>query len=448
MKQRLSAGDLHGLAVSLVEKACSAGADEAEVQIGDGSEFSVDVRLGRIENLVEAGSRGLGLRVILDKRTAYASSSDLSEEALEGLVRRAVQRARLAGFDEFSGLPDLEERPAAAGPLDLHDPDLEAVDARTKIDLAFQTERLALEDKRITNSQGASVGTNEGVVILANSKGFLEDFRYSHCSLSVGLQAGGTDERVEDFWYSSRTHWKDLDPPDKVARTAVARTVRQLNPRKIKTQQVPLIFEPLMTSWLMGFLFSCVSGVSVYQKMTFLADKLGQEIGSGLLTVVDDGLLPRRPGTRPFDSEGVPCRRTTVVDRGILKNFLCNAYAARKLGLRSTGNSEGGGVGPNNFYLQPGRLKPEDIIASTERGLILIKTIGHGLNPVTGDISRGAFGLWVEKGEVVYPVSEITVSGNLGRALHDLEAVADDLDLDMGVTGPTIKIRELTVAGE
>jgi PmbA protein len=447
MKQRLSVEDLRGLAAALVEKALSAGADEAEVHIGDGSEFGVDVRLGRIENLVEAGSRGLGLRVILDKKTAYAASSDLSEEALDGLIRRAVQRARLASHDDFAGLPDKTEKPPAVGPLHLFDPDLEAVDARKKIELAILTERLALENKRITNSQGASVGTSQGVVILANSKGFLEDFRHSHCSLSVGLQAGGTDERVEDFWYSARSHWKELDPPEKVARTAVARTVRQLNPRKIRTQQAPVIFEPLMTSWLMGLLFSCVSGTAVYQKTTFLAERLGQEVGSGLVTVLDDGLLPRRPGTRPFDSEGVPCRRTTVLDKGLLKNFLCNTYAARKLGLPSTGNASGGGVGPNNFYLQPGPLKPADIIASTERGLLLVKTIGHGLNPVTGDISRGAFGLWVEKGEVIHPVSEITVSGNLGRMLRDLEAVADDLDLDMGVTGPTIRVREMTVAG-
>jgi PmbA protein len=447
MKKRLSVKDLRGLAAGLVEKALSAGADEAEVHIGDGSEFGVEVRMGRIENLVEAGSRRLGLKVILDKRTSYASSSDLSEEALDGLVRRAVQRAGLASRDESSGLPDKTEKPPAVDRLHLFDPELEAVDARKKIELAILTERLALENKCITNSQGASVGTSQDLVILANSKGFLEDFRHSHCSLSVGIQAGETDERVEDFWYSAKSHWKDLDPPEIVARTAVARTIRQLHPRKIKTQQAPVVFEPLMTSWLMGFLFSCVSGTAAYQKTTFLADRLGQEVGNSLVTVLDDGLLPRRPGTRPFDTEGVPCRRTTVLDKGILKNFLCNTYAARKLSLKSTGNADGGGVGPNNFYLEPGQMKPADILNSLERGLLLIKTIGQGLNPVTGDISRGAFGLWVEKGEVIHPVSEITVSGNLGQMLRDLEAVADDLDLDLGVTGPTIKIREMTVAG-
>ncbi len=448
MIRKLSVQDLRDLAAGLVERALSLGADEAEVHLGDGSEFGVDVRQGRIENLVEAGARGLGLRIILDKRTAYASSSDLSPEALDGLLRRAVDRARLAGYDEFAGLPDTAEKSWTSGALHLFDPDLEAVNAREKIELALLTERLALEDKRITNSQGASLGTSEGIVILANSKGFLDDYRHSHCSLSVGLQAGETDERVEDFWYSARSHWKALDPPETVAGKAVARTVRQLHPRKIKTQQAPVIFEPFMTSWLMGFLFSCVSGTAVYQKMSFLADKLGQEVASPLVTVLDDGLLPRRPGTRPFDSEGVPCRLTTVLEGGILKNFLCNTYAARKLGLGSTGNAEGGGVGPNNFYLQPGPLKPADIIASTERGLILIKTIGQGLNSVTGDISRGAFGLWVEKGEVIHPVSEITISGNLGQMLLGLDAVADDLDLDMGIAGPTVKINDMTVAGE
>jgi PmbA protein len=200
------------------------------------------------------------------------------------------------------------------------------------------------------------------------------------------------------------------------------------------------------TRW--GTTIGCTTGTAVYQKATFLAGKLGQKIGNGLVTVVDDGLIPAEIGTRPFDSDGLPSRRTVVLEKGILKNYLCNVYAARKLKLSSTGNAEGGGVGPNNFYLEPGAVAPRDIIAGTKKGLVLIRTLGHGLNPVSGDISRGAFGLWIENGEIAYPVSEITISGNLGMILNNIEAVGNDLEFFSPVTGPTIKVAEMTVAGE
>jgi len=448
MKPRQATQELLDLARSMVDYGRSLGADEVEVALGDSMEFNVDVRLGKIESLVEAGSRQLGFRVIKDKRTAFASSSDLSPETLKGLMRRAVERARLATSDEFAGLPPLSSRAVDVESLRLYDPDLPNVNSARKIELAMETERIALADKRITNSQGASFTSGESTSVLANSNGFLQAYDQTFCSLSVSLQAGRTNDKVEDFWFTSGVRFKDLAPAESVARAAVARTVRQINPRKIKTQRVPVVFEPLMTSWLMGFLFGCISGVSVYQKTTFLADKLGQRVGNGRVTVIDDALLPGRPGTRPFDAEGVPGGRTSVLDKGVLKNFLCNIYAARKLGLPVTSNSEGTSVGPNNFCLEPGPSSPQEIIGSMDKGLVLIKTIGHGLNPITGDISRGAFGLWGENGEVAYPVSEITIAGNLGQILQDIEMVGNDPELQSPVTGPTIKIRELTVAGE
>jgi len=442
-----TADELRRLAESLVESGRAAGADEVEVSVGDSSEFNVDVRLGKIENLVEAGSRQAGLRIIKDKKTAFASSSDLSRETLRDLVVRAVERAGLATADPCAGLPPLTRTEFDVARLRLFDPEVPEIDPAAKVKLAMETERVALADKRITNSYGASFATSVATGVLANSNGFLQGYDETHCSLSVNLQAGRTGAAVEDFWFSSGVRFKDLASPEEVARRAVERTVRQLHPRKIKTQSVPVVFEPLMTSWLMGFLFSCVSGVSVYQKTTFLADKLGRRIGNERLTVIDDGLLPGRPGTRPFDSEGVPCGRTTIVEAGILKNFLCNTYAGRKLDLPATGNGEGTGVSPNNFFLEPGTLTPEEIIASMDRGLVLIKTIGHGLNPTNGDISRGAFGLWVENGVIAYPVSEITIAGNLGRILMDIEMVGNDPELQTPVNGPTIKVREMTVAG-
>ncbi len=440
--------DLRDLAERLVDFARKCGADEAEVSVADGREFDVDVRKGRIEHLVEAGSRVCGLKVIRDRRTAYASSSDLAMGTLHRLVRNAVRRTGLGSPDEFAGLAPLSRKQVDAASLRLYDPAVASLDSKTKIALARDTERIALLDRRITNSHGSNFGTTELRSVLANSNGFVGEYEQTFCELSVGLQAGDTDNKVEDSWFSAKRHFKDLATPDAVARKAVERTVRQLRPRKIRTQNVPVVFESTQTSWLLGFLFGCVTGTAVYQKATFLADKLGQRIGNGLITIVDDGLMPGEIGTRPFDSDGLPSRKTTVVEKGILKSYLCNTYAARKLKLRSTGNAEGGGVGPNNFYLEPGTVAPEKIVASMKKGLILIRTLGHGLNSVSGDISRGAFGLWVEGGEIVYPVSEITISGNLGNILNTIEAVGNDLEFFSPVTGPTIKVAEMTVAGQ
>lgn len=439
---------LFKLAEDLVNFGKNQGADEIEVSILDGYEFSVDVRFGKIENLVEAGSKALGMRVIKDKKTAFSSSSDLSRNTLEHLVKNAIKRAALASPDEFSGLPSPSSRHTDILSLILFDATIPKLSSKKKIALAIETERIALDDKRITNSHGASLETKEIKTVFANSNGFLQEYDQTVCGLSLGLQAGDTDNRVEDYWFSIKRHYKELESPEVVAKKAVERTIRQINPKKIKTQKVPVIFEPMMTTWLMEFLFACVSGVSIYQKTSFLVDKLGEKIGNNSVNVIDDGLLPGMLGSRPFDAEGVPCKKTPVIEDGILKNYLCNTYAARKLKLKSTGNSAGTGVNPNNFYLKAGDIPPDRIISSLDRGLILIRTIGHGLNPVTGDISRGAFGLWVEKGEIAYPVSEITISGNLGEILNNIEVIGNDLDFQSSISGPTIRIQELTVAGE
>ncbi len=436
------------LAERLVGFGRSCGADEIEVGIGESEEFSVEVRQGQIESLVEAGSRYAGVRVIKDKRTAFASSSDLSIEALERLIRGAVKRAELSQPDPFSGLPHLSIERVDPALLDIFDPEVGSLEARAKIHLARETERIALSDKRITNSHGAGFSTHVARTVLAASNGFSGTYAKTFCGLGVGLQAGDTDDMVEDDWHSSQIHFRDLETPETIARTAIERTVRQLHPRRIPTRRIPVVFEPPMTASLLGFLFGCVSGSAVYQRTTFLADKLGQRIGRPGLTIVDDGLMPRRIGTGPFDSEGVPAQRTVVVDDGILKSFLCNAYASRKLGLPMTGNADGGGVGPNNFYLEPGPHSAADILRSCDGALLLIRTLGHGLNQVTGDISRGAFGLWIENGEIAYPVSGITIAGNLGEILNGIEMIGSDLEFRSSISGPTIKVAEMMVSGD
>jgi PmbA protein len=446
-RPRAASEELTDLAEWVVGFALRCGADEAEAVVNDGFEFNVDVRKGRVEHLEEAGEKALRLRVIKDGRTAHAASSDLEPGVLRRLVRNAVTRARLSSPDEYAGLAPLSTTALPGPELDIYDPDMAGLAAAAKIKLALETERVALSDKRITNSHGATLTSAEGRLVIVNSNGFRGDYRQTYCSLGVGLQAGETDNRAEDYWFSAKRHFRDLDPPEAIARKAVARTVRHLNPRKLRTGNVPVIFEPTQTAWLLGFLFACVSGTAVYQKSTFLAGRLGRLIAHPRVTVVDDGLLPRGLGTRPFDSDGLPSQRTEVIKNGRLLNYLCNFYAARKLGLKSTANASGTGVGPTNFYLMPGPETPERMIVGTRRGLILTKTIGHGLNPVTGDISRGAFGLWVEGGEVTFPVAEVTISGNLGRMLKEVEAIGNDLDLTSAVTGPTVKFAEMTVAG-
>ncbi len=448
MKSRKDSSRFQALAENLVAFGQKNGADEIEISVYEGSEFSVDIRLGKVENLVEAGSSGLSFRVIKDQKTAFAASSDLTEKTLHRLIKNAIERAELANPDEFAGLPELKEIKSDESSMKLYDPDILSLESRKKIDLALETERIALQDDRITNSHGSSFESREVQTILVNSKGFSHGYKETFFSLGVGLQGGDTDEKVEDYWGSSARFFIELESPEETARKAVDRTLRQLNPKKIKTQNIPVIFEPRMTSWLLGFLFSCISGTSVYQKTSFLSDKLGKKIGNEKISVVDDGLLPGKLGTHPFDAEGIPTQKTRVIDKGVLKNFLCNTYAARKLKLKTTGNAEGNSVGPNNFYLESGRLAAQEIVASLDKGLILIRTIGHGLNPVTGDISRGAFGLWVENGEIVHPVSEITISGNLGTILNTIEEVGSDLEFRSAVTGPTIKISEMTIAGK
>lgn len=448
MNERAQNRELLALTERLVDFGLTCGADEVEVSLSDGREFSVDVRLGQVENLLEAGSRSLGLRVIKDKKTAFATSSDLREETVQRIVQNAVKRTELASRDEHAGLPPLREERVDIPSLELYDPEIPKLMPARKIALALETERIALEDTRITNSQGSSFVSHEVAIFLANSNGFRGSYDQTFCSLSVGLQAGGTDDKVEDHWVSVVRHFRNLEAPESVAKKAVERTVRQLRPRKIRTQDVPVIFEPEMTGWLLGFLFACVSGVAVYRKATFLAERLGTRIGGGNITVNDDGLMPARLGSRPFDGEGVPCGRTTVVENGVLRRFLCHSYAGRKLSQPATGNADGAGITPNNFYLLPGSSTPQEIIASTEKGFLLTRTIGHGLNPVTGDFSRGAFGLWIEGGEVAYPVSEVTIAGQLERILNNVELVGNDLDFRSSVCGPTVRISGLTVAGE
>ena len=438
------------LAERVLQRARAAGADQAEVLLQESTRFSARVRQGTVETLTEATARGLHLRVFLDQQVARASTSDLREETIAGLVNRAVERARLASQDPFSGLPDeFPALPSAEG-LALYDPAFESLSADEKINLARETERIGLAlDPRVKNSGGAAFGTSSGQLWLANSRGFRGSYRATSCSLGLHLlgQEGSGNDQVSDYWYSAARHRENLDSAEQVARTTVERVRRHFGARKIATQEVPVVFEPMLAAELLSDLFGAITGEAVYLRRSFLADALEERVAAAGATIVDDGLLPAALGSRPFDGEGVASQRTVVVEKGVLRNYLCGSYSARKLGRKSTGNGTGNGESPSNFYLAAGEHTPEAIVKSVQRGLCVTRLLGQGVNLVTGDYSRGAFGLWVESGELAYPVHEITISGNLRRMLEGVEMIGSDLEFRDQFAAPTIKIATMTVAG-
>jgi PmbA protein len=435
--------DLMNTAAGLVEFARKNGASEVEISLRRGTEFSVDVREGEIEKLTEAVSQGLYLRLFVDSKMARANSSDLTPETLQKLVKNAIGRARLASADPLAGLPEKEPPAADYHALKIYDPAIVAMAPETKIAMAKTTEAVARADKRVAKSFGATFQTYTGEVFLANSNGFQGTYQRTSCSCGVSLQAGEGTNLFDEGWYDNSTSLAKLDAPEDIAKKAVHRVTRLIGARKVPTQNVPVVLEPEMTGSLLDFFGDCVDGNNVYLNQSFLAGKIGQEVAKKGITIVDDGQLPGGPGTRPFDTEGVPARKTVLVENGVLRNYLLDTYAARKLKMRSTGN----GAGSTNLYLAAGASTPQEIIRSVDKGLLLTGTIGFGLVPTTGDISRGAFGLWIEKGEIVYPVAEITISGNLGQILRQIEMIGNDLTFKDATTGPTIKIAELTVGG-
>ena len=442
------------LASDAVRLAIEHGATDAECTLVEGEEFSAQVRMRALETLKDAGSRRVGLRVLVGKRVGSAHTSDLSGAGVRQMVESALAVAAISTEDPFADLPEPSELGALAGELQLYSDDIQDFDTSARIRAALEAEEAAFSsDPRITNSEGASFSAYTGERVFANSRGFLGNYRTSSCSLSATPVARQGDAMERDFWYSSARSHSKLDSPVAVGRRAAERTVRRLGARKVPTQKVPVIFDSVTARSLIGNIFEAVEGDSIYRKASFLAGKLGQRVASENVTIIDDGSIPGLFGTSPFDDEGVPSRRTVVMDRGVLTSYLLNTYTARKLGLRTTGNAARGvtgnpGVGHGNFYLQNGKRSPEEIIRGIGQGLYVTELIGQGVNIVTGDYSRGAAGLWIENGEIAYPVSEITVAANLQQMLMDVESAGSDLEFRGSIASPTLLIREMTVSGQ
>jgi PmbA protein len=447
--------DLKSLAEQLVRRAMSNGASAAECVVREGDEFSTVVRLGQVETLKESGSRAIGVRVFFGKRAASTYSSDFSPKGLDRMLNSALELAKITSEDPHAGIPETEQLGSVAGDLDLYYGDVYSLPSEQRIEYARSTETAALTfDSRIKNSDGGSFDAATGRKILANSHGFIGEYRRSYCSAAaVPIAQDERGNMQRDYWFSVARSLSRLESPAHIGKVAAERTLRRLGARKAKTAQVPVVFDPLVATSILEHIFEGVNGDSVYRGASFLAGKLGKKIAGDNVTLIDDGTLPGGFGTSPFDGEGVPTRRTIVIENGVLKSYLLNTYTAKKLGLRTTANASRGlagnpGIGPGNYFLQPGSKTPKQIIGEIQDGLYVTEFLGQGANLVTGDYSRGASGMWISGGEFAYPVEEITVAGNLKEMFFNIAEIANDLEFRGAMACPTIRIEGLMVGGE
>ena len=444
------------LATTLVAQAIEAGASDAEVVLYEGDEFEALVRKGEVEQLKDSGSRAAGLRVFLGARTASTSTSDLTAAGLARLVTGAVALAKVTSEDPFAGLPDPSSFGKLDGDLRLYSDDVRSLSAAARIDLARRADAAVFAaDPRITNSRGGSFDAGSGHKILANSRGFVGEYRRSMCSISASPIAQSADGQMQrDYWYSSARAAASLEDPESIGAEAARRTLRRLGARSVATQQVPVVFSPEVARSIVGNIFEAANGSLIYHQSSFFAGKLGELVASPELTVIDDGTLVGGFGTAAFDGEGLPTRRTVIVENGVLKNYLLNTYVGRKLNMPSTGNASRGlagapGIGAGNLFLESSSaLPPQSLLAGVKSGLYVTELIGQGVNMVTGDYSRGASGLWIENGDLTYPVEGITIAGNLREMFRNISAAGNDLHFRSSVASPTLRIDGMTIAGK
>ena len=441
------------LTQEIVQQALKQGATDAECTIAEGDEFSVSVRMGDIEKLQEAASRSAGLRVLVGQRSGSAYTSDLTAAGIRRMVQAAVDNAEVTGEDPFAGLPDREVLGKVDHDLRLFDDSIHSLAAPARIEQARRAEAAFLAyDARIDKSEGGQFDSGTSGRYFANSRGFAGTYAHSHCSLTAVPVASQNGAMERDYWYSSARSPARLDTPENVGITAAKRTLRRLGARKVPTQKAAIVFEPRIARQLLGHIGEAVDGDSVYRDSSFLAGKLGERVANDSVTIIDDGTIPGLWGTVPFDAEGLPTRRTVIIERGILKSYLLNTYTARKLGLHSTGNAGRGLSGApyvqnGNFFLEAGSLTPEQVIQKAGTGLYVTELLGNGVNIVNGDYSCGAQGLWIENGELAFPVSEVTIAGTLMEMLNSIDAIGSDLEFQSTMAAPTLLIREMMISG-
>lgn len=442
------------LAKKLIHRAKKKGARQAEAYLEIGRQSSCRVRDGEIQDLTEATARGAGLRVIWKDRLGFAYTSDFDPASLESFVDRALQLAAAAAPNKLNGLPKRAELAGDSDVGPLFDPKVAALPAEWKIHTALELERTAKAvDPRIVALESVGAGEQVSEVVVASTEGFAGDYSGTHVFLYAAPVASDGSQLQTADWVDEKRFLDELEPAETVGRQAAIRAVRMLGARKVKSQKVPVVFDPTMAGSFVASIAAAANGDAAYKKSTFLRGCLGKRLGPREMTLVDDGRLPRGVGTSPFDGEGVSRRRTPIIENGVLRSFLYDSFTARKAKASSTGNAARSYnalpmIGITNLYLEPGQQSPEEIIRSVKNGFYVTAMLGVGADMVTGQYSRGANGLWIENGELTYPVQEVTVGGDMLQMLRDIDAIGSDLRFRGSVGAPTLRIRELTVAGE
>ncbi len=443
------------LAEWVLSEARTRGASASEVLLVSGESLAAGVRMGEVEKLKSSRERRLGLRVFTGQSSATASTAELERESLAAFIANTVEMARLTAADRASGLPDPGLHPHEWPDLELSDPAHGIVGADEALRLARVAEKAALgADIRIKNSEGAEFSSGFYQILFANNQGFSGSYAGTSFSLGAAPIAQSDDGRMQQgYWSTTGRHFDFLEDAEAVGLMAARRALRRLGARKVKTMRAPVIFDPDMAAGLIRSLAGAASGPSLYKGASFLTNRLDTQIAAAHVSIIDDGRMLAKLGSKPFDGEGLATNRKNLVENGVLKTYLLDCYSARKLKMMPTGNASRGvgdapGVSTTNLYLQPGPSTPEEIIWSVKNGLYVTELIGFGVNGVTGDYSRGAGGLWIENGELAYPVQEITIAGNLKEMFLGIEMIGNDLRWRSSVVSPTIKIAEMTIAGE
>lgn len=434
----------------LIASAKAAGADAADAIVVDGASVSVTYRLGKLEQLERSEGGDIGLRVLIGKRQAIVSSADRSREALKELVERAVAMARTVPEDPYCGLASADQIAKSLPALDICDP--KEVSAETLIAKAAACEEAARGIEGVTNSDGASASWGKSQVAIAASNGFMRSYESSGSSMSVSVIAGDSEQGMEtDYDYTSAVYFADLKSPEEIGRSAGNRAVRKLGGRKMASCRVPLIFDPRVARGLISHFLGAINGASVARGTTFLKDAMDTEVFAAGLNVIEEPHRQRGLRSKPCDAEGLPNRKRILIDNGRLTTWILDLRAARQLNLTPTGHaarSPGGPPSPSatNVYLAAGAETPEALMADIKEGFYITDLVGQGINMVTGDYSRGAVGFWIENGKTAYPVSEVTIAGNLTQMFKAIRP-ANDLELLYGVDAPTVRIDGMTVAG-
>ena len=437
-----TADSLQQLASDIVAYARKQGASACATEVSEGFGQTVSVRHGAVETIEYNRDKGMSVSVYLGQRRGNASSSDFSMQAVRDTVDAALNIARYTAEDDCAGLPDADQLATEFPDLDLYHP--WTLNVEQAIALASECEQAAFRaDKRISNSEGATVNVNEGRFVQANSLGFIGGYPSSRHSVSCSVIAGKGDGMQRDYWYGSARDAREILKVEEIGRIAAERTVRRLNGRKLDTMQCPVLFEAPVAGGLLSHFVGAVSGGSLYRKSSFLLDQLDKPVFSKHVRIDDVPDIPRGLASSPFDEEGVRTRRRAVVEDGVLRGYFLGSYSARKLGMQTTGNAGG----THNLIVQPGELDFNGLLRQMQRGLLVTELLGHGVNPVTGDYSRGAAGFWVEHGEIQYPVEEITIAGNLKDMYKHIVAVGNDVLVQGSRQCGSVLIENMMVAG-